>query len=198
MSAPRNRFPDSAANRKTSDSSNGATSGTPKSLHSSGLSEKFWLAVIAFCILLFVVVDKNFHAFPLPLKNVKSTNQSISASGHVTPSSFVEENAREFLEFLCEFGTRHLGSHANEVISVEVITARIRAIQQTSKSLHKVEMDVQTPTGCFDLDFIGQFTSCYTNIKNILVRLSPATADSASSLLVNCHYDSAISSPGRR
>lgn len=160
-----------------------------KSAQNAGLSEIFWLGLISVNILLFVAVDLNYHSFPKP---VNSSQPSASQN----PSNFYESNARTFMEDLCKHGTRHMGSHANEFLAVEAIKKEVEIIQRGANKVHSIELDIQQPKGCFNLDFIGHFTTCYENIKNMLVRIKPSSGTFNSALLVNCHYDTAISSPG--
>lgn len=203
MSAPRKRFQGSKKDRAKS--AFDSTSEVSKTLNDAGLTEKFWLAVISSCILLFVIVDVNYHTFPQP--NLPAATTTTTAAGQsptftklgeqgIDGGNFSELNARDFLEVVCKLGTRHLGSHANEVLAVDAIVERVEAIQKLANPVHLIEMDIQIPSGCFDLHFVGGFTSCYTNVKNVLVQISPATRTVDAALLVNCHYDTAISSPG--
>lgn len=201
MSAPRKRnfAASSTGNLLHDDSSASATNS--ESLQLYGLTHRFWLGVIVMCTSLFILVDINYHTFPSAANSVESVGQSLHGIETQTEGRFLEGNARKFTEDVCKFGTRHLGSHANEVLAKDAIVAEVKAIQNTvsataARSIHKVELDVQSVSGCFDLDFIGNFTSCYSSVKNILVRLSPVADPSTSGLLVNCHYDTAVSSPG--
>lgn len=58
---------------------------------------------------------------------------------------------------------------------------------------------LRLPDGVFQLDFIHPFISAYEQLGMYVVRLRPAgnTADSPT-LLINCHYDSVVGSPGTR
>jgi len=60
---------------------------------------------------------------------------------------------------------------------------------------HSLDIDVQRVSGTFAIDFLGQFTSCYDNVNNVIVKLCPKHG-SNDSLLVNCHYDSFINATG--
>ena len=193
MAASRQRFgntPEARLNsNRDSNSSASAYLDSEKSTTVVNLSELFWIVLIAANVLLFIAVDLNYHSFPKPIhgKDVPAAQQS---------STFIESNARQFMDDLCKHGTRHMGSHANEVVAVKAITDEVNKIKSEATGVHKIEMDIQQPKGCFNLNFIGNFTSCYVNVKNLLVRISP-TSGFNSALLVNCHYDSAISSPGK-
>lgn len=206
MSAPRKRFPDSTQGAKKQQQS--SSDAAYRVVGNGGLSDRFWLAVISACVLLFVAVDINYHTFPVPARGADSSSPSLAAGQKSSDGSlrqnygenavgFVEQNAREFLDIVCQFGTRHLGSHANEVLTVEAFEKQINLIQKAANPVHKIEVDMQMPTGCFNLAFIGNFTTCYANVRNILVRLSPSSTSTKAALLVNCHYDTAVSSPGK-
>lgn len=152
------------------------------------LSHKFWVALVSTFVCLFAIVDLNYHTFPDPAKNIDSIQRQ----------DFIEQNARDFLDHVCGFGPRHVGSAANEVLVKEDLLRRIQRIKDQSKAAHRIEYQIQTPSGCFDLDFIGHFTNCYDKVDNVLVKIAPSTdLGNTSALLVNCHYDTAISSPGK-
>ena len=116
------------------------------------LPHKFWLAVICGFVALFVVVDLNYHTFPEPDIGMSSKSDSS------TSNRFLEKNTREFLHKICSFGPRHIGSWANEVMVREDLLTRLRDIEAKARDVHKIEYQVQSPSGCFDLDFIGHFT----------------------------------------
>lgn len=192
MAASRQRFGLSSDPRLSPNNqnvrANSDTSDTGRASHATSLSELFWIVLIAASIMMFVGVDYNYHSFPKPI-----LSQDVPAAAQA--STFIESNARKFMDDLCKHGTRHMGSYANEVLAVEALKEEVNKIKSEANGVHKIELDIQQPKGCFDLNFVGNFTSCYVNVKNVLVRISPAEGFN-SALLVNCHYDSAISSPG--
>ena len=53
----------------------------------------------------------------------------------------------------------------------------------------------QVVSGSFKMQSLDGVTSEYANVQNIVARLGPAEP-SNHSVLVNCHYDTAIGSPG--
>ncbi|KAF6035759.1 hypothetical protein EB796_005923 [Bugula neritina] len=198
MAAPRQRLIDPATPTSNFYSNPQLPRIDSKSSGLLALTEKFWLIAIASCLALFVVVDINYHSFPQAQqpKVTLTVSERKSFEWEFKANTFLESNARVFLEKLCSFGTRHLGSKANEESAVTYITDVVKEIKTHANPLHEIELDIQAPSSCFDINFIGNFTTCYMNIKNILVRLSPVNQKSSSALLVNCHYDTAISSPG--
>ncbi|VDP09588.1 unnamed protein product [Soboliphyme baturini] len=90
-------------------------------------------------------------------------------------TQFSEERARLFLTKLTALGPRTTGAMTSQHNVLEVFE--------------------QHPTGCFPLKFFDQFVNCYQNVTNIIVRIGRSSVP-APSLLLNCHYDSFISSPG--
>ncbi|XP_013399485.1 endoplasmic reticulum metallopeptidase 1-like [Lingula anatina] len=148
------------------------------------LPEYVWVIVFALNFVLFSFIHLADNSYPEPkfLRTAK-------------PGEFVEERAREHLLKLTSFGQRSVGSQANEVHSVKYLTEQLNQIKSNAKPAHKFDVDVQTVSGTFTLEFLGHFTSVYENVNNILVKMGPHE-DTGTSLLVNCHYDTAIGSPG--
>ena len=142
---------------------------------------------------LFVVILVTIYAFIHVRHNTFPQAKSIS-SAH--PGEFVEERARSYLEHITNIGTRPAGSHANEVVVVKYILDEISKIQKSCKPIHKIEVDVQKTSGTFTLQFLSEFVSYYENMNNILVKFSPRNG-AKDSLLVNCHYDTVVDSPGK-
>eukprot|EP00912_Choanoflagellata_sp_UC4_P001855 UC4_evm9s1188 len=113
--------------------------------------------------------------------------------------SFSEARARTHLEFISGLGVRTVGSRANEDTTPEYIIGFANKTARTAHKGTKVEVLIQRPTGSFYLDFLDGMTSLYTNITNILVRVSAADGGVAAvehALLISAHYDSIIGSPG--
>lgn len=108
---------------------------------------------------------------------------------------FSEERARHFLTELSKFGPKPTGSYANEVLAVDYIQRKLLFIKKHANLANKIDIDVQKPKGCFPLTFMDGMTSCYSNIQNIVARIGPQQATNKS-LLINCHFDTSITSPG--
>jgi len=152
---------------------------------SSVINESVWLLIFSLFAAILLYVHALFSALP-PAVSVDSA----------TPGQFVEERARQTLNDLTAFGARPVGSRANEQLTVDYLLneiAKVRSVMNAEE--HSLDVDVQRVSGTFALDFLGQFTSCYDNINNIIVKLCPKHG-SNDSLLVNCHYDSVINSTG--
>ncbi|XP_029301293.1 LOW QUALITY PROTEIN: endoplasmic reticulum metallopeptidase 1 [Cottoperca gobio] len=104
--------------------------------------------------------------------------------------------ARRHLEKITSVGTRPVGSHENEVLTVGYLLEQIEKIRvETAAGSHKLTVDVQRPTGTFSIDFLGGFTSFYDRVTNIAVRLEPK-GGSQHFMLANCHFDTVANSPG--
>uniref|UniRef100_A0A2R5LGK1 FXNA-like protease n=1 Tax=Ornithodoros turicata TaxID=34597 RepID=A0A2R5LGK1_9ACAR len=113
-------------------------------------------------------------------------------------TKFIGKRAKNFLVEIVSLGPRSVGSYENEVAAVDIIQRQLTYIESQADPVHFIESDVQRANGSFYLDFIDGFTSSYRAVKNVVVRLSPKeNASSAGpTLLLNCHYDSAPTSPG--
>ncbi|ESN99808.1 hypothetical protein HELRODRAFT_176575 [Helobdella robusta] len=120
---------------------------------------------------------------------------------------FSEERARDYLNGFVDLGSRIVGSRENEVLAVQFLMREIEKIKRRNERIvwnkKKIEAEIQTASGSFDLDFLGGFTNVYQNIQNVIVRLSSSsdgggnkTSELNPALLVNCHYDTFINTPG--
>ena len=149
------------------------------------LSGSVWLLIFSFYALLLLYIHVTSFRYPEPVTVAVSK-----------PGQFVEERARKHLDDLTVFGSRTVGSIANEKLAVEYLLEEIETIRRDMNSaVHNLEVDVQRVSGTFSLDFLGQFTSYYDNVNNIVVRLSPKHG-SEHSLLINCHYDTSMNTTG--
>ena len=109
----------------------------------------------------------------------------------------MEETARRHLEALTSFGPRPAGSYANEVQAVNFIVGVLQEIKETAREDVIIEIDIQKPSGSFDLGFIAGFTSVYREVTNILVRITmKKNYPPKNTVLVNGHFDSVPGSPG--
>ncbi|KHJ92280.1 peptidase, M28 family [Oesophagostomum dentatum] len=120
----------------------------------------------------------------------------VIGADHLT--EFSEERARVLLKELTDLGPRPSGSVALEHEAFDIMQRHISAIKEKflAKGVNRFEMDVQRPSGCFDLRFLSSFTLCYHKITNIIVRVGPASGPTDQSLLLNSHYDSMPDTPG--
>ena len=149
------------------------------------VDESAWLLIFSFFAVILLYVHAAFHAVS-PAVTVDNA----------TAGQFVEERARKTLNDMTAFGARTVGSKANEELTVDYLVdaiAQIRGLMD--KDHHSLEVDVQRVSGTFPLNHVGHFTNCYDNVNNVVAKLCPKH-DADDSLLVNCHYDSAINSTG--
>lgn len=114
---------------------------------------------------------------------------------HNHPDRFVAERARNNLINLTSMGPRPVGSKENEILAVQFLLNEIKTIAEHAHSSHKVEFDLQRVSGAFSLNFLDGMTNVYKNVQNIVVKIGPKQA-SRHSLLINCHFDSVMDSPG--
>jgi len=144
-----------------------------------------WLLIISFFAAILLYVHAVFNTFP-PAVTVDNASAG----------QFVEERARKTLEDLTAFGARPVGSRANEELTVDYLLNEIIQIRsRMNVDQHSLDVDVQRVSGTFSIDFLGQFTSVYDNVNNVIVKLCPKRG-SNDSLLVNCHYDTQINTTG--
>lgn len=111
------------------------------------------------------------------------------------PDSFIAERAYNILKNLTTIGPRTAGSYENEVLAVQLITTEINDILKGSNPIHVVEVDVQKASGAFNLAFLDGMTNVYQDVQNVVVKVG-SRINSAHSLLINCHFDSVLDSPG--
>ncbi|KAH1007293.1 hypothetical protein HUJ04_004549 [Dendroctonus ponderosae] len=117
------------------------------------------------------------------------------AEEHLHPNGFIAERAYNILKNLTQIGPRTAGSYENEVLAVQVITKEIEGILATAHPNHVVEMDVQKASGAFNLAFLDGMTNVYQDVQNIVVKVG-SKIHSPHSLLINCHFDTVLDSPG--
>lgn len=116
---------------------------------------------------------------------------------HKYPDRFVAERAKNNLFNLTSMGPRPVGSKENEILAVEFLLNEIKTIIKQTHSTHKIEWDLQRVSGSFSLQFLDGMTNVYKNVQNIVVKIGPIE-NSHHSLLINCHFDSVVDSPGNK
>ncbi|XP_075217338.1 endoplasmic reticulum metallopeptidase 1-like isoform X2 [Lycorma delicatula] len=110
---------------------------------------------------------------------------------------FIGERAKDFLTKLAKIGVKVIGSYENEVSAVALIEHEINLIMSNASGFNKLSFDHQITNGSYFLKQPVGFISTYENVQNLIVKIGPPDASNeTSSLLVNCHFDSAPSSPG--
>ena len=148
-----------------------------------------FMIICIFYIIIFLFVHSRLNSYPEA--KLKTSSEDFE---------FLEENARAHLELITGLGPRVSGSEANNEAE-HYILHTIKRIRAESLTNHKIDVDVQKASGGFTLDFvnvgIGEFTSVYQNLTNIVVKLSPPSG-AKDSVMINCHYDTVIDSPGKQ
>jgi len=95
------------------------------------------------------------------------------------------------------------GTKANEQISTYIIE-QLKNIQKESQDRSKtdpstpqVEISEQYPSGSLNFEFLSTvITNVYTNLTNIVARISFGEESKKSAILVNSHFDTPMDSPG--
>ena len=140
--------------------------------------------VFVFYLAIFAFVRTRSELFPEPK----------SQTAHSAVDTFYETNARIHLKQFSLHGPRVVGSMANEIYAYQYIVKELKKIQ--SEASKEILVDEQNATGSFDIQFLSDFVSVYRNIKNVAAMVKSETG-SEHSLLMSCHFDSSIDSPGK-
>ncbi|XP_058797320.1 endoplasmic reticulum metallopeptidase 1-like [Phymastichus coffea] len=111
------------------------------------------------------------------------------------PERFVAERARNHVYNLTSLGPRVAGSYENEILAVQFLTNTINSIRKNANRHHKILVDTTRHSGSFSLTFLDGMTHIYKNVQNVIVKIGPHQL-SKYSLLLNCHFDSFVESPG--
>ncbi|XP_034950352.1 endoplasmic reticulum metallopeptidase 1-like [Chelonus insularis] len=164
--------------------SNLSSSSKKKPVFSNGTQHLlFSLTFLLLISLTVIVMDKHL---PEP---------KLIRNEHKYPGEFIAERARNHIVNLTSIGPRVAGSYANEVLAVKYLTSAINEIIRDAHDNHQIILNITKHTGSFPLTFLDGMTSVYKNVQNVIVKLGPRR-DSPHSLLLNCHFDSFVESPG--
>lgn len=95
-------------------------------------------------------------------------------------------------------GPRVTGSYENDVLAVNYILRQIDVILHQKNKNQMLEVDVQVASGTYILETMAvDQLNVYSTIQNVVVKLHGSKNNTNSSLLVNAHFDSVPTSPGR-
>lgn len=111
------------------------------------------------------------------------------------PDKFIAERAHNILKGLTRIGPRIAGSYENEVLAVNYLINETKKILQEAHHNHVIELDVHRTSGDFNLEFLDGMTNVYRDMQNVIVKVG-SRIKSPHSLLINCHFDTVINSPG--
>lgn len=162
--------------------------GSAKKKHILSNGTQHLLFVLTFFLsvsLIVIVLEKNL---PEP--------RLIESEG-LYPGSFVAERARDHVVNLTSIGPRVAGSYENEVLAVKFLMSVIDRIVKEASENHKILVDVTRHSGAFPLTFLDGMTNVYRNVQNVIVKVGPHRP-SKNSLLLNCHFDTFMESPGEQ
>lgn len=126
-------------------------------------------------------------------KQLPTALRTIDESSH--KDRFIAERAMNHLKNLTALGPRPTGSFENEVLAVKFFTREINHIMSKANKTHRILTDFQKVSGAFTLTFLDGMTNVYKNVQNIIVKIGPPV-ESQHSLLINCHFDTVMDSPG--
>ncbi|KAH8270811.1 hypothetical protein KR018_005495, partial [Drosophila ironensis] len=139
----------------------------------------------AFFALFYVAVLPSFNSYPDTLR------QSQEA---LHPDEFIGERANIQLAELAAIGPKVAGSINNEVHAVNFLLREIqKIIDEARTDLYDIEVETQRYTGGF---FLYSTAISYSNLSNVVVKISQKTSNNDNFVLVNSHYDSEMKSPG--
>lgn len=150
------------------------------------LPSNYILAVLGLILIVFTAVIVIEKQLPLGLK---------IAEEHRYPDRFIAERAYNHLRNLTSLGPRIAGSYVNEVLAIKLLKNEIQTIIDNAKKNNVIELDVQKVSGSFALKFLDGMTNVYSGLQNVVVRVG-SHVDSLHSLLINCHFDTVVDSPG--
>lgn len=159
---------------------------SPKKIQVSAAGPHHLLICIVVSITVYTVLALLEKKLPEP---ITITNE------HHYPDRFVAERARNHLFNLTSIGPRHVGSKENEILAVQLLLNEIKTIASQAHSSHNIDWDLQKVSGAFTLQFLDGMTNVYRNVQNIVVKIGPVES-TRHSLLINCHFDSVMDSPG--
>lgn len=145
-------------------------------------------AVIALMFTVFIAVIVLEKKLPAGLKvaNINAPENK---------DRFISERAFNALKNLTSIGPRVAGSFENEILAVNFLKGELEKIKSDASYFHDMEIDYQKSSGAFKLTFLDGMTNVYNDVQNVVVKIN-SKLKSNHSLLLNCHYDTVMDSPG--
>lgn len=95
-------------------------------------------------------------------------------------------------------GPRVTGSYENDVLAVDFLLRQLDMILHQKHQNQLLEIDVQVVSGSYNLEAMQvDQINVYSKVQNIVVKLHGSRNDTNRSILVNSHFDSVPTSPGK-
>nr|XP_023012163.1 endoplasmic reticulum metallopeptidase 1-like [Leptinotarsa decemlineata] len=145
-----------------------------------------FLAVFVLILVVFFLVILIEKQLPTGLKIAEESKY---------PDRFIAERSYNILKNLTKIGPRPAGSYENEVLAVNILKQEVDSIIKEADEHHVIQLDIQKASGAFTLKFLDGMTNVYQDIQNVVVKIG-SEKESHHSLLINCHFDSVMDSPG--
>ncbi|XP_034654193.1 endoplasmic reticulum metallopeptidase 1 [Drosophila subobscura] len=139
----------------------------------------------AICFALFYVsVLPSFYSYPDMLYQRDEAQH---------PDEFIGERSMKQLAEYAAIGNKMSGSIANEVHTVNFLLRELQKIVDESRSdLYDIEVEKQYSSGSL---FLFGSAMSYSNVSNVVVKISQKSQQNDNYLLVNSHYDSEVGTP---
>ncbi|KAF9180962.1 hypothetical protein BGZ50_005791 [Haplosporangium sp. Z 11] len=156
-----------------------------------------WGIFIGFLVLILVIVYQIHYKLPAPV--YEGTDP---VSGKL---QFSEENVRQVVRHMTrDIGYRVVGTdqelETKNYLIRELSNLKEKARLERLRGLHDLphfDMWIQVGDGSHRFDFMSKVVmKMYTNMTNIIVRLSCGPECDQNSILLNAHYDTTLGSPG--
>ncbi|KAG0324209.1 hypothetical protein BG004_003521 [Podila humilis] len=157
-----------------------------------------WFFYIGFLALLFGVAFQAHYTLPTPVTQLYDP-----VTGE---PQFSESNVRRIVKYLSkDIGYRIVGTEQDQETQLYLLSEikdleRRQALAQAQaqiKELPKLDTWVQVANGSHQFDFMSKAVmKMYTNMTNIIVRLSCGAECDKNAILLNGHYDTTLGSPG--
>ncbi|KAG0006003.1 hypothetical protein BGZ79_010651 [Entomortierella chlamydospora] len=173
-----------------------------------------WLLYLGFLFSLIFFACQIHYALPSPVPS--ELGAVLDPATGLYQHRFSEENVRKIVRHLSEdIGYRIVGTEQDQETQEYLInelkqlkeqaqqeSTKLRAMQSDKDvaieiALPQFDMWVQVEDGSHQFDFMSKVVmKMYTNMTNIIVRLSCGPECDKNAILLNAHYDTTLGSPG--